>query len=208
MRWNRRRSRSVCLVVACGLVGTASVAWRVAYPPPVFEAATEIVLVGPSESTANPYVESGQSLVHLAGLLATSVARSAGGTFLVDSDVPLASQGVHRGFQVRQPDQGGQWGHDFQAPIVTLQTVAPTEQEARAALAQLLDRLTGELKRRESEAGTSSGNIVRTATVPQDPVISVMAGSRSRATAVTVLLGLWLSFSMGAAVERIGRRRR
>ena len=108
----------------------------------------------------------------------------------VSDRVDLPGLGVRVGWLVRLPNAGGQWEPNFNRPVVDVQVVAASEQEASNRLAELVSRVEQALDDRQAADGIPPSARIR-ATASVDHVrVSQLSGAPSRAAMMTLLLGL------------------
>ena len=168
-----------------------------------------VVLLPPQGGLPNALAETTSSLVSLAGVVSRGV-EGFSDPKPVDPTVTLASQGVRAGYSVRQPNLGGQWESSFQDPVVDVQAVGPTQEVAATQMSMGLSHVGRVLTEMQDAQGVPPDLRVRVRLSPPDPVYQVQKGSRTRASAATlvagsVLVGLWFSFRRRTRPVR-GRR--
>lgn len=199
----RRTRLAAAAVLVLGCAGTAGVAWDLVSTPPVWQARVDVVLVPPTDLGSNPWFPDRRGLVDLAGVLAAATAPGSAGTATVSGDVSLVTQGVRLGHRTQQRDDGGQWDHDFREPVVNVQAVGPSAEQARSELERTVGAITDVLRRREAASGVAEASTVRLSLLPAVPVVQARHGSRARTVLGVVLLG---AAATGVAVRQVTGR--
>ncbi|WP_159806020.1 hypothetical protein [Cellulomonas citrea] len=164
-----------------------------------------VVLLPPLGASPNALVESTSSLLASAGVITRTVSGFPEWA-TADPGVTLASQGVLAGYQIRQPDQGSQWVHEFNDTALDVQSVGRTQVEAAQQMSAGLDYLSRNITRLEDDWGVQANQRLRISLSPSLPVYETQKGSRVRLLgAVTALGG---AVGAGALTALTGWRRR
>ncbi|GAA1788817.1 hypothetical protein GCM10009748_24340 [Agromyces lapidis] len=171
---------------------------------PTYFAHVHVVFVPPASSEQNILVRPTDSLVNLAGVVARSV-QSGGSAQPVSAEVTLLGEGETEGFLVRQPNRGGQWQYEFVEPVIDVQAVGATPDEAMASLDRALAEIDAATTELQDAQGVPESARVVTTLNPSTPQLESQSGSRVRAVTATVLIGVILTLSaagLGGAVPR------
>ena len=184
--------------------------WRFAHPEPVYWAQTEVTFMLPqSDRNPNAYAGQTESLIAAAGLVAADLSPGSAGAETSSTEVALVGQGVRHGYSVKLPNSGGQWAYNFDRAALVVQVVGTSENEARALLASVLNRIDHSLSSREVAAEVRPEFRIRYRAVPSSPQVALEAGHPSQAFVVSVLLGAGCMAGLTLALDnRLGRRER
>lgn len=197
------------LVVTAMCAITIAAMSVVAQQTGVYQARVGVIVVPPNPADApNPFLGREFSLIATAGLMATIVNDEIGGAQPSSTSVTLAGQGVRDGYSVRLHNQGGQWTVDYDRPILDVQAVGKTREQADANLDTALDGLDAALTQLQDTAGVQQGARMSLQLAPERPVVAYAAGSGPRAMAGTLVLGAVLTAALLGVVEHIRVRRR
>jgi hypothetical protein len=193
----------VALVVAIGLLITGAGAYVVHSKPGVYWSDVKVVFHVP-RSAANPNVllTTTTGLITLAGTVSRLVDPNAPSTHVVSPTVTLPNQGIRQGFLVSIPNDGGQWANNFDQPLLDVQAVGPTYDGVVATMQSLLRQINTQLVTLQDQGGVLPVNRVETQLSPSQPQIFYLTGSRVRATAATLLLGVSLTVAGALMVRR------
>jgi hypothetical protein len=192
------------------VVGSACIGHVAATYPPVYWTRAEVRLL-PPQTARNPnqleFTTGG--VIATAGLVARAVSATAEEPATA-STVLLHDRGVRRGTSVVVPNSGGQWSANFQDPILDVQAVAGSADEAVQLREEKVAEITAELQR--MQRGVPRALQITTATTPAEPQVVVKQGSRTRALAVLAgvlgVLGAWLLVLADRAAVRLQARAR
>ncbi len=171
---------------------------------PTYEVSAAVVLLGPATAGApvagqpapppvNPYLEFGGAL-ETTGLI---LSRSLMSESTVDR---LAAQGATATYEVGTGSEGG-------SPIVNVIATGPDQEAAKRTAAIVMAELRSELARRQVAAGAPASQFIRVEDVTRPDSATRTSGSRLRAVAAVMALGIALSFGLGFMAEAIAARR-
>jgi len=181
--------RHAVIVVVC-VAATLAALLIMQSRPGLYQAQTDIVLLAPDSSAGgNPFWGRDYSLIAVAGLLTKIVNQDSGEAQTVSSSVTLAGQGETDGYAVRLPNRGGQWGNDYDRPILDVQAVGRTPDEAQENLNTAVTALETALTRLQDGANVPTDRRM-TLYFEETPEPSYGQGRPSRALAATIILGL------------------
>jgi hypothetical protein len=201
------------VVLVVGALVTAGLVLQVWTIPGVYHQEVNVLFLMPDRpQDTNRLTSVSDSLISFAGVVERVMNADARGSRVVSEEVNLATTGVRAGYSVRLPNAGGQWANNFNRPVLKIQATGPTPEAVRATVADVVSRINGEIDRLQDEAGVTAENRVATRLSPVQPNMSFSKGSRPRAAAMTVLIGIGVT--LGAAVlldgplARLAERRR
>ncbi|MCW2530014.1 MAG: hypothetical protein JWM76_4874 [Pseudonocardiales bacterium] len=205
----KSRIRRAVPLIAVALIGVLAtgVAGEVAVKAPaVYWTQVQVIFLTP-RSAVNPngYQSGSQSVISTAGIVAIRVGSSSGSPSVVSDSVTLIGQGVRHGYGVRLPNEGGQWAYNFTQPQLDVQAVGSSPAEVTTTLNQTLKRINDEVTSIQADQHVATVNLITTKLSPPVPPMYEQHGSRTRAAAATLLLGIGLT---AAAINGIVHRRR
>lgn len=188
-------------VAATLMVGTLGAGVGPLTSPGVYISQVDLVFVFPSGAdTVNLWDGSSDALTTFAGIVAKAVYSDESATMPVTDGVTLADQGITRGWVVRQPNRGGQWAYNFQDPMLNVQVVGPSALEVNEELAVVRSRVERSVRSLEEAAGVTTENQIRIVQSPGRSQVHFENGSRRRALAGLLALGVVLSI-LGARMS-------
>jgi hypothetical protein len=118
------------------------------------------------------------------------------------SSATLYGSGVRRGSSVKLADAGGQWGTNFNRPVLVVDVVDSSADAVQATLAGILTRISAVASGRQLAVGVAPENFIKIENSPPSPVISYVGGSRQRALVGLGALGVGLSFTAALLTDR------
>jgi hypothetical protein len=193
------------LVVVAGLILTIAAAGYLVRLPGTYWSEVNVVFLPPiSEKNPNSLQTGSTSLITFAGVVAQEVGSSSPITTVSDS-VSLVSIGVKHGYQVRLPNDGGQWANNFDKQLVDVQATGSTPQEVTSTMRMVLAKISTVLATMQSEAGVDKLDMIYTSQSPPSIPLYYQAGSHVKEVIAVSILGIGLT---AAAAGLIGRRRR
>lgn len=195
-------------VVLAGVLLTCAVAYLVHGRTGVYQTVVDVQFLPPSHPTVTRNDNPNDDLVALAGLVEREVGVDSGREEPVSPDVTLADMGVREGVAVVLPNAGGQWNYFFAQPKLRVQAVAGSPEEAERLRDDTVGRIRATLHRIQVDDGAAPANHVVTRQVPGRAPVTYAAGSPSRAGAVTLLVGGFLTCVAAVHVDRLLTRRR
>lgn len=199
-------ARRAYVVVLLGLALTAWAASHVARTTGLYWSQVDVVFLGsPSETRPNPLGYNSQRLVDFASVVQRDVTQSAEQAQVVSPGVALIDTGVRDGWWVRLPSTGGQWEMQWDRPALDVQVVGPDEAVVRTRMEGLLDRISDNVQQRQDAVGVRGEQRVTTSvSPPPDVEVHYLSGPTKRGLAMTLLLGVGLTF---VAADWCDRRR-
>jgi hypothetical protein len=207
---NRARSfflLRTCAILLVGMLISGSAGRYFAHRPGVYWSQVTVVLIAP-KSIANPngLSISSESLISTAGVIAKMVGSSPRAPAVVSDSVTLVGEGIRHGYGVRLPNSGGQFATNFDRAALDVQAAGTTVAEVGATLNRVLNEITADLSRLQSQAGVAEVNLIRSQLSPPSPPIYYQTGSKTRALAITLVLGAGLTgFALWLARRRFAR---
>jgi hypothetical protein len=198
------------LLALVWLLGSLAVVHAVSDYPPVYWTRAEVRFLPPQTSkNLNTLEFTTASVIATAGLVARSVT-SASQSPATATTVLLHDRGVREGTSVVQPNSGGQWAANFEDPILDVQAVGATPEEADRLREDRVMAINAELD--QLQADVAPKYRITTKTTPADPMVAARQGSPQRAVlvlaAVLGALGLWVLTMVDRAVASWRHRRR
>lgn len=197
-------------VVLLGIALTAGAGVYVQRAPGVYYQQVNVVFLWPQppQNQENSFQYGSSSLIRTAGVVARAVGGRAEAS-TVSETATLAGKGVRHGWSVRLPNSGGQWAFDFEQPVLSVEAVGTTPEEAAATTAGVVGRINGELAALQRSERVQASLMIRTRLSPPTPVLQYAGGNRPRALLMSQLVGLILTLTAARLVDgRLRRRRR
>jgi hypothetical protein len=199
--------RRFWILVVAGVAATAACAVSVVQQPGTYSGEVDVVLLAPPSATYNVFAETTSSLVMLAGVVARISGGPGGAARSVSDEVTLVGEGTHVGYSIQQPNAGGQWEYRFEQPVLHVESAGRTLGEAESQMNLALANVREALDKLERESQVSASSLVTLQMTPNEPVYTLLHGSRSRASAATAAAGLLLILgAVFAAQHWRGRR--
>jgi hypothetical protein len=193
------------LVVVAGLILTVAAGGCVVRLPGTYWSEVNVVFLPPvSEKNPNSLQTGSTSLITFAGVIAQEVGSSTPITTVSDS-VNLVSIGVKHGYQVRLPNDGGQWSNNFDKQFLDVQATGSTPQEVASTMQMVLAKISTALATMQSEAGVDKADLIYTSQSPPSIPLYYQVGSHVRELIAVSILGIGFT---AAAAGLINRRRR
>lgn len=173
----------------------------------VYWSQANVVFLAPStEQRPNALESTTSSLISTAGFV-EQVVNAGIEKPPTASQVTLLGRGVRDGYSIELPDSGGQWSHNFEQALLNVQVTGPSEAVVRARLNRLIDKIRGTTRDLQVRDHVAAKNMIRTNVAPAEPRIGYASGSRLRALAGTLLLGVGLTVCGVIGFDQLARRR-
>lgn len=193
-RANRRRLLVAAVAVA-GLAASVLVAAWVGTAPGLYVGKVEVVVhPPPTETVTNPLATPNQEAIRFAALVTEYVTNGEEAPRVTNQNLTLADQGMRHDTMISLVNLGGQWANDFSRPFIRVEAVDTSADAAVARLAAGVEQVTQTLERLQDEARVPTATRATTEVVPAAPQVRYQATHRTRAMAVTLLLGLALTW--------------
>jgi len=205
-----RRSRVWWAWLAVWVIGvpvSAMCAVAASKAPGVYWSRVQISFIAPN-STTNPngLQITSSSLISAAGAVGKMVDNRTSAARLGSATVTLAGEGIRNGYSVTLPNDGGQWVSSFNSPWLDVQAVASDPLTVSQRMSALLRQINVALAHLQSEQSVAPRNLIRTQASPPSVPIYYQRGSRMRASAGTLVLGLILTTALAGACRRPSQR--
>jgi hypothetical protein len=196
-------------VVLAGVVCTLGASTLIHRAPGVYHQQVDVVFTWPQppNNGENTLQYGTATLINTAGVVATIVAGSAGGSQVVADSATAVGEGIRHGYTVRLPNAGGQWAYNFEDPALRIESVGSSPQEVLATTARAVARVRAALLTLQQEEHVRPAMMVQTRLNPGLPDVQYSTGSRMRALLVTQILGFGLTATV-LHVLHVRRRRR
>lgn len=197
-------------VVLLGLIGTAGFTYFLMQAEPVYFTQAQVVFLAPSsERYPNSLKTRSEDLIITAGAVAKRVVGPERQLKHADTAVNLVGiPGENRGYWVRLPNAGGQWGSSHEDQLLIVDAAGPTAEEAEAFREEAIARIGEELTRLQDDAGVASVNRITVTIAPPSPVVYPIRGSRIRATGMAAAIGMGATIGAVVLLEVRARQRR
>lgn len=196
-------------ILLVGLVVTAGAVLVAAQEHPVQFSRTDVVFMAPSSSLyPNSLQTRSEDLIVTAGVVAKRVMGPAEPLKFASPETILASiPSIGTDYWVRLPDSGGQWAPHFANQVLFVDVVGDTADEVRQTQADVIQRIRDELDLLQREQGVAPVNDITITVAPEVAVVQEISGSRVRAVAMTLTLGVGATFAVIIALEVAAARR-
>jgi len=203
---NGRRSLPYLIAALAGAVLLVGLGAPILHHRSVYWSQVNVVFLAPrSASYPNSLATPTSSAIIMAGVVAEIADGGRGGSQVVSDSVNLVDEGIVHGYQVRLPNDGGQWAINFDVPTLDVQAVGTSPAEVQATMARGLreiDRITWTL---QHDAGAASVNMITTQQSPRVVPVYEATSSRVRALGALSLLGAAWCAGIAALVRRSRR---
>jgi hypothetical protein len=173
--------------------------------PGTYSSQVDVLFLQPDDGNTYRVVTPG--LIGLAGVVGQMANGGQDQVQTVSDDVLLAEEGVEHGYSVRLPNSGGQWANNFERPLLDVQVTGDSPQEVRARLDVVLGKIDADLMDLQDRAKVDPRYRVTTRLSPLSPPVLHNSGSRVRALAGSLLLGIILTLTLAVAVDTWALRR-
>lgn len=193
-------------VVLIGLALTFA-ALRFDKPEVVYWAEASVTVVAPPNPVGPKTLEDvGGEPIPAASMLIQLINAGRFGPKSVSPDATLYGEGKRSAVSARLHDAGGQWGSRVDNPIIDIQAVDDDDDKVKSRIEAEQARLRQQLDDLQNQLGVVASQRL-SIYVPPTPVnVWEVTGSRARASASTLLLGMFLTVGSVYEIER--RRRR
>lgn len=188
----RRRSlRALTMIIILGCFATLAATVYIGREPGMYYSRASVLFLAPiSAHYPNRFISGGESLIATAGVVRDLVSTDSRNVAVVSDSVTLPSLGITHGYSVVLPNSGGQWATNFDKPQLDIQAVGTTAEEVTSTMNDLIARINSSLAALQDEAGTDAVDRITTRTDPPAIPLYYTQGSRVRAAAATLLLGV------------------
>ena len=197
-----RLMRSHPVLVAVMLLLSAVALALASRPVEVWNGEVRVIFLKPTSSPGNALAATSVALVSMAGIVARDVEGFSSTPQTVNSFVTLASQGVVTGVEVRQRNSGGQWDHNYEDPVLNIQSTGPTREVAQAQLQAGVNSVMRTLDDLQNRESVPTDSRIRARLSAGNPEYTTQKGSRVRAVCATALVCGLITVGALALVER------
>lgn len=173
-----------------GMIVTALALAMVFSTPGLYFAHVRVVVLAPEPTLPNAYQWTLASLVEFTGAVGRAVQGSGGTATTVSESTTLVGEGYRSGYSIRQPNVGGQWQYTFREPVLDVQAVGETKEEAEQEIRTAVTLIEDTVRALQEEQGVAPELMIRTQLAPTEPQVGEVKGERSRALAMTGLIGM------------------
>jgi len=200
------RRRPVSLMA--GLIATLALVLT-AHPEPVYWATMELRVVAPAAPGAPKTLEDPDSdPIIAATTMLTSLVN--GGHVQPKSASPnttLYGEGYRQAVSARLRDKGGQWGSSVRDAIIDVQAVDSNPSAVRISLEKQSAELTRLLSQLQDDLDVAQSQRIMVIAPSTDADVLEVGGSRVRAMASSLLIGLAVTLTSIYWIEILARRR-
>ncbi len=195
-------------ITAAGALATLLAAVYLVLLPGVYYSQVDVIILPPrGEEGTNAFLSGTSSLISIAGAVASVVGSPQRGGVDVPGQASLPGVGVTDGYSVRLPNIGGQWAVNYDGPNIDVQAVGSSPAEVKGYMNNAVRDINAQLLAWQVAQGVPPANMVRTQLSPPIPVIERGSGSRLRTLAAVTLLGVGITLTGAAYVDRRSLRR-
>lgn len=192
----------VLLVVVIGILDSLVLAYHAAKKPGVFWSRVQVAMISPQLDKSNGLQYISPSMIVMAGVVAKTIDPDPHPR-LATAEATLVGEGVRDGYSVTLPNTGGQWANQFVNPYLDVQVVAPTPDQVTATTNRLITSINHDLQSLQDKYEVPGKYRITTSLSPPAPLpIYYSKGSAKRAGAITVLLGIGITFAVAGLVRR------
>jgi len=196
-------------VAAFGIVATGLTMFLIAAHPGVYWAQLDIVFLAPrTDTNPNSLAYTSGSLIATAGLVEREVNKGVSIPATASSSVTLVGRGVRDGYEIRLPNNGGQWSNNYDRPVLDIQVVGGAKADVRRRLDQVIAKVETALVELQDRDNVAVEARITTQSAPKYAAIFHLYGQPKRALAVAALLGLSLTIVATACFDRVRANRR
>jgi hypothetical protein len=201
------RYPALVLIVGCVLtVGGLGYSY---HKPGLFWSVDQVVFLGP-RSSANPnsLLIGTDGVTATAGIVAKMVDPNDDPNRVVSPSVFLIDEGIRDGWAVNLPDTGGQWAHNFERSVLTVQVVNPVASVVVAKMKELIQRVTEALGELQDRYEVARVNRITTYVTNAEPPLYYNQGSKVRRLAIVLIIGAGITYGCYRETLRRARRER
>lgn len=196
-------------LVLVGLAATIAILWPATHRPGVYWTQVEVVVLPPTfDRFPNRYEDPQYSLSALAGVIVTDFNGGHVPLQTASSEATLYGEGVREGTQVRMLNLGTQWNPLYDLPRIDVQVVGDDSVVVAQQANQITAKLADLLAQRQRDLNVDPALAASMTTLPSEPSVYYITGSRTRAMAAGGIVGLVLTISAVYALEKFLIRRR
>lgn len=199
----------ILIIAVVGFLLTCSAAIRIVHTAAIYSSRVDVVFIAPqSKVNPNGLRITPSSLIAAAGVVAKKVDGTGDTTRVSSEDVTLAGEGIKHGYSVTLPNSGGQWANNFTQAVLDVQAVGGSPDEVTATMRNVVQRIQTYLDALQHAQHVAPVNLIRLQVSPPIMPMYEQHGSRARALAATLVVGLGITAAAAGAYRRITLRRR
>jgi hypothetical protein len=187
-----------------GLLATGVfISWS-SHPTQVYFSQTDMLFLRPiSLRDSNSLTTASDSIIATAGVIQREIDRGQADARTSSAKVTLVDQGIYHGSRVEVPNDGGQWEHWYNRPVLNLQVSGkdPIEVQRRSVAVQ--QQIVELLNDRQIKAGVPPQNFIRVHPVPASPSVYLISGRPTRAIVASSVLGLSITIALCVTTSKL-----
>lgn len=197
-------------VLLVGMLCTAALGYLLTRGGVVYMSQAQVVFLAPSSARyPNSLSTESEGLIITAGAVAKRVVGPAKQLRYADPSVDIVgTPGPDRGYWIRLPNAGGQWGTDYQDRLLLVDSAGRTPREAEVFLQDAIGKIETQLDTMQRNAGVARVNYITVTVSPESPAVREIKGSRVRAGGMSLALGGFGTVSAVVLLEMRARRRK
>lgn len=194
-RWYLLLLGLLCTAIACMVVN--------GQPGVYFSRAEVVLLVPPGLGDRNTLTTTSSDAVVLAGVVAKIINGAESEPRAASPEVTIVGRGVDDGYSLQLPDLGGQWAPSFPRQVLDVQVAGPDAEAVHERMQGLIERIDNELSTLQIDANVAPSERISAQSTPSQPSVVYLGGSRTRALAMTALVGLTMTLGAIAIIDRL-----
>jgi len=194
-RWYVVLAVAVATVIGAGLVQ---------HPASVYSAEVNVMFLPPD----GVLMDQTESLIYFAAMVERDFNQGHTEPRVSSASATLYGAGVRKGYSVSLFDTGGQWQTNFNRPVLQVEVVDSSPAAVQTQLDAILAKIDSIAAQAQSRSGVASAKMIRSNQSPNPAVIVRAGGSRWRATAGMIFLGLGVAIGACYYTDRILASRR
>lgn len=176
-------------ILLAGLAATLAVAFLAAGPNVVYFTRTTVNVLEPDRAKQRIVGFHSPDAIAVANILVARVNNGVKTPLASDPDVPLYSMGILQGTHAQVRNIGGQWLSQVTEPVVDVQSVAATPEQAKAQLAAEVHAVGTQLAALEDELKVPAADRIQLTLNPSQPSVDRVDSPRSRSLVGYTLAG-------------------
>lgn len=176
----------------------------VQHPTSVYSAEVNVMFLPPD----GVLMDQTESLIYFAAMVEREFNQGHSVPRVSSASATLYGAGVRQGYSVSLFDTGGQWQTNFNRPVLQVEVVDSSAVAVQTQLDAIFTRIDKIAVQAQTEAGVNPAKMIRSNLSPSPSVIVHVGGTRWRATAGVLCLGLGLAIGACYYTDRILASRR
>lgn len=167
-------------VVVVGMICTVAAFVALSDSPRVYSAQTDVVFLAPGNGAIRGLNDGlAQTLVDFASLVGKQVTDGQASLKLSSPSATLYGTGVREGVSIALADAGGQWGHMFNRPVLSVQVVDSSSEEVTNVLNGIVRDISRTATTLQNETAAPSTEFITVETVPEEIEINSIGQTRT-----------------------------